>query len=1256
MQGKSDLIHIKRKTVLYFVIFLIVLAIATPALADYLGPNRTVTETTSVCKVVLYECQYVASKDQWKYKRVDDWSCSNEGKPWQGYDNYSGDCGLFSKDRTQWGKEETLQTVTTTHPEATITSTLQGCNLSNGWCNTATELSLDGNESLSGYNILAIEGVLNGQTFACSGSNCNVPLHEGDNAFTFWALSSWGDSSIMGTASAKVDTISPNVGLDVSGSNGTNNWYVSPTAITATGSDSTSGLSSTLLSVNGGVWESSAILNEGVHNISVQAEDNAGNISNSSTTISVDTTTPSINVSLHGTTGSNGWYISNMEVTATANDTTSGIGTLEASWDGNAYANYTSPIIFSDGHHTLLFKATDNAGNETETPFQDFYIDTLVPAVDLPTEWEVNETITYKVQDDGSGLSTLRVVVEDEDERFAKVAWDEIVSGTKFTGEITWDGKFKDGTVAPPGEYLVWIKVTDTAGNERISLGRVIVPQPNSLFGLFQPGKSSTAFPVPPADLSDPEVLSPTTTNPNLTFGGSTTGAKETTHQSLLLSSGTASASTTTNSNPSTSSGQGVLWGATAAALIGWATATALDEQKKRRQQEEAQAAQVRAEVDAFNAAQEAKRIAETQQWKINSWLEGQAMLNGYIKELEKLDSEKKKIEELNKQAAEEGLEAAIKSAGEQYQSLYIAKRVQEATRQHALEEFRRGESKENNVQPEETVQDVVNIPKLITVPIETTPFWKFWSPGWNIKDAWNGLIDLVTGSNAASTPPPPVVIQQLNSTFLIHPPEKIDLSTINSFTLKVPTFPGSRIIPAGTVIPVKKEGDGLHATLDAIGLYPGTGVGEAADLINALIYLSEGRKTEAGISFASVLVFGDFLKAGKWTVKVGAETLELTTETALKITFQTTIERATREALENVAGVTLEKTTKETLERAAKEAVEKAVEKAAKETVKAVLDKIAKEAGGTITKDIAKAVTDKALKDFAETSAEQVAKEAAERTTKELAEKLAHYPLGSPLRLTPAELLSNKEAQQALYDMAKNMRDEQKAFAKELLEKLNISGEFKSILKGDESLEEFIKGVTEKMKRNDYTFVGQMDDMTRGRFNLSSWDDVEAVFKGLDNQRSFDVISQEPLRHLQPNGGHGYPRYHIVFQDTETLITHEWQVGTKATTEFFEARGITIPKEMEATMPKTMHNDLHDIEFDIFRQGIDNKYPDISQEYGIPEFLNKVDQIASETGLQGEKFTGLESILFEVHAEASKILQNLVDGETIDFVRQFYH
>ena len=43
MQVESKFISIKRKTLLYFVITVLILGIVTPVLADYLGPDRTTT-------------------------------------------------------------------------------------------------------------------------------------------------------------------------------------------------------------------------------------------------------------------------------------------------------------------------------------------------------------------------------------------------------------------------------------------------------------------------------------------------------------------------------------------------------------------------------------------------------------------------------------------------------------------------------------------------------------------------------------------------------------------------------------------------------------------------------------------------------------------------------------------------------------------------------------------------------------------------------------------------------------------------------------------------------------------------------------------------------------------------------------------------------------------------------------------------------------------------------------------------------------
>ncbi|RPH69084.1 hypothetical protein EHM76_07330, partial [bacterium] len=187
------------KWIVFFIALLAALGIAAPVLADYLGPDRVTTRTVDVCKIHLYECQYVPAKDIYTYKSIETWVCSKEGpKPWKDYDPVGPDCHVGTEGRKYWREHHTAETITTILPEATITGTLENCTLQNGWCGvTAPVLVLSANEPLEEHIILLIEGTRSGTGFACElqAASCSIPLLEGDNSFTYWAASSWGDSS-----------------------------------------------------------------------------------------------------------------------------------------------------------------------------------------------------------------------------------------------------------------------------------------------------------------------------------------------------------------------------------------------------------------------------------------------------------------------------------------------------------------------------------------------------------------------------------------------------------------------------------------------------------------------------------------------------------------------------------------------------------------------------------------------------------------------------------------------------------------------------------------------------------------------------------------------------------------------------------------------------------------------------------------------------------------------------------------------------
>jgi hypothetical protein len=276
-------------------ILAIVLAGVTPVLAAYLGPDRTRTVQQTSCDVILYQCQLIVSKGVYRYHQVNSWSCGNESKPWLSYPSQSSGCDSGSVGDKYWDKKDSVDYVPVTYPEATVSGGLQNCTLNNGWCTTAPLVSLSGFEPVPGYSILGIEGTRNGQTFACTGSTCNVPLLEGNNNFTYWALSSWADTSLMGTLSAKVDTVKPAISGTLTGTSGLNGWFTSPVELNGSASDDTSGLAAFNCTLDGLVLASCSsitINSEGPHVLVLNALDNAGQTNNLTRNTSIDLQPP----------------------------------------------------------------------------------------------------------------------------------------------------------------------------------------------------------------------------------------------------------------------------------------------------------------------------------------------------------------------------------------------------------------------------------------------------------------------------------------------------------------------------------------------------------------------------------------------------------------------------------------------------------------------------------------------------------------------------------------------------------------------------------------------------------------------------------------------------------------------------------------------------------------------------------------------------------------------------------------------------
>ena len=544
MREQRSLPKKKHRKIIYLIVTAIALVSVTPVLADYIGPNRTITETINTCEVVLYQCKYVPTKNIYDYRRSQTWSCSNQSKPWDDYpDDPPRSCTAYTVGDAYWNKEESSEVITSTYPPATITGNLQNCTQSNGWCISIPQLSLTADEPVPGYAILGIEGTWNNQLFACPGANCSVPLSEGDNNLTFWAHSSWTDTSTLGSLSTRVDSQQPVISGVLSGKAGLNGWYTGPVLLNASASDATSGLSSFTCTLDGipfGSCNSVTIDTEGPHTLILTAWDNAGLSRNLTQNPSIDTRAPSLDISLlgaydsnpdwyteaalnglasdsqpgsglsafqyrldqadwitfpasgeltlpegkhivevrafdnaglttsslksywldrtapvfiiipDGILGKNNWYISDINLFASASDETSDINVFEYSLDNSLWTPYTAPIVLSEGKRDISFWAEDNAGLVTRVN-KTYKVDTRAPTIGgnlngLSGEngWFTSEVILSASASDplpGSGIDAFTYFLDSSQEE-----------------------SFHNPLLLSDGEHIVQLSTKDAAG------------------------------------------------------------------------------------------------------------------------------------------------------------------------------------------------------------------------------------------------------------------------------------------------------------------------------------------------------------------------------------------------------------------------------------------------------------------------------------------------------------------------------------------------------------------------------------------------------------------------------------------------------------------------------------------------------------------------------------------------------------------------------------------------------------------------
>lgn len=280
---------------------------------------------------------------------------------------------------------------------------------------------------------------------------------EGLHTVEFYSQDLAGNPEDVKTLGIAIDSEPPVATASLEGLLDPSTWYRSTVTVTLTAMDVTSGMASIEYRVDGGGWEPYSVaftIGEGRHTLEVRATDVAGLIDDRSMALSVDPTAPSCAAFTGGLPGDNGWWRSDVVLTLSCSDGTSGLASVEYRVDGGDWNLYPSPtsLELTDGLHVVGYRAVDEAGNVATEGTVDAPVDREPPMVTVtepaPGTW-INTSavvIRWNATDATSGAERFEVSVDG--------------GSPQVVGEpeIRLDG-------LTDGSHTVTVRAIDAAGN-----------------------------------------------------------------------------------------------------------------------------------------------------------------------------------------------------------------------------------------------------------------------------------------------------------------------------------------------------------------------------------------------------------------------------------------------------------------------------------------------------------------------------------------------------------------------------------------------------------------------------------------------------------------------------------------------------------------------------------------------------------------------------------------------------------------------
>ena len=386
---------------------------------------------------------------------------SYDGYVWFTYDdvirlNEDGSLIFYYRSVDYTGKIEQYSNISLkidrTNPATTIS--LSGSLGNADWYNSDVTISFNVYETISGLNFTEYSfDEMNWITYT---TNIYIDI-EGNTTIYYRAIDNAGNIEGTNQEIIFIDKSSPVSTIDVEGTMGNDNWYLSSILVNISAIDHISGVDLIQYSYDETNWLSFyqpiLLSDEGLNSIHIRAVDKAGNVELYQTfSYLIDTIDPSTTIILDGIDGLDDWFTSNVTISFEIIETGSGLSYTEYSLDGVTWNLFTTPFNISDeGNTTIFYISLDNAGNNGTILKEIFKIDYTQPLTSVNIEgllvfedwYDSNASITLLAEDILSGVST-----------------------TQYSfNSINWLNYTEPFNMPRMGELTLYYRSTDLAGN-----------------------------------------------------------------------------------------------------------------------------------------------------------------------------------------------------------------------------------------------------------------------------------------------------------------------------------------------------------------------------------------------------------------------------------------------------------------------------------------------------------------------------------------------------------------------------------------------------------------------------------------------------------------------------------------------------------------------------------------------------------------------------------------------------------------------